>query len=507
MKDIINKEENIRRIEFWAATAIFVFAIFFLITNPVQSNYNWTPNKVHFDKVNINYSYFENYFIPKFVNYCVIYLSFLLLNFYAIPKLIKKEALVRNILLVIGIIIFLGIVFGTTDTYLKTYLFFEYGDETYTRIFQNSFLYGFWLILVIGFYNVIKFTALYLLKHSDEIQSRYKFITPSIIITFVVWMLSIFLLLIGEAEGEGIIGWMFFSLTGIVVFYYAYARLIPDSLKKNKPIKSYFIRIFLILALAFLPVSLFAMTFTYDEEAAFLLGFFNSIFHLFLTAPLAWIIFKRQMKGNEEIFMLKKELGQSNASFDFLRSQINPHFLFNALNTIYGTAIQEKAERTSEGIEKLGDMMRFMLQENMQEKISLSREIEYLNNYIGLQKLRTDENPDVKIEAHIEEPVQPYQISPMLLIPFVENAFKHGISFRKTSHINVSLELKDNTLYFDVYNSRHEKPEQDPEKYKSGIGLVNVKQRLELLYKNKHELVIRETGKEYFVHLTLKLKK
>ena len=203
--------------------------------------------------------------------------------------------------------------------------------------------------------------------------------------------------------------------------------------------------------------------------------------------------------------MLKKDLGQTLSNFDFLRSQINPHFLFNALNTIYGTALQEGAERTGEGVQRLGDMMRFMLQENMQDKISLAREIEYLNNYISLQKLRTDASPMIKIEANIEQPLLPVQIAPMLLIPFVENAFKHGISFREPSHIKVALEVKEQVLNFDVYNSKHPRPESDPEKDKSGIGLNNVKQRLALTYPGKHELIIRETGKEFFVHLTIKL--
>jgi LytS/YehU family sensor histidine kinase len=93
----------------------------------------------------------------------------------------------------------------------------------------------------------------------------------------------------------------------------------------------------------------------------------------------------------------------------------------------------------------------------------------------------------------------------MLLIPFVENAFKHGISFREVSHIKVTLEIKNNTLYFDVYNSKHARQENDPEKDKSGVGLENVKQRLKLLYPGKHELILRETSKEFFVHLTIQL--
>jgi len=96
-------------------------------------------------------------------------------------------------------------------------------------------------------------------------------------------------------------------------------------------------------------------------------------------------------------------------------------------------------------------------------------------------------------------------ISPMLLIPFIENAFKHGISLREKSHIKVSLNIDGNSLYFDVYNSIHPKQETDLEKYHNGIGLENVKQRLQLLYKKKHELIIRENINEYFIHLTVQL--
>ena len=249
------------------------------------------------------------------------------------------------------------------------------------------------------------------------------------------------------------------------------------------------------------------MLFILNEDFAFSLGGISFLIQTFITVPLTWVLFKRHLKGNEELYALKQELGQSNASLDFLRSQINPHFLFNALNTIYGTAIQEKAERTSEGIQQLGDMMRFMLQENLQDKIPLARETEYLNNYISLQRLRTDAIPQVKIDARIEDTVRPVQIAPMLLIPFVENAFKHGISFRESSHIKISLEVKDNTLYFDVANNKHPRTDGDPEKNKSGIGLINVKQRLQHMYPGKHELIIRETTKEFFVHLTIRLSK
>jgi LytS/YehU family sensor histidine kinase len=268
---------------------------------------------------------------------------------------------------------------------------------------------------------------------------------------------------------------------------------------------SYLVKTILVLAITFFPVYLIATLISKDEDTGAVFAFFNAACQFFLTMPVTWFLFKRHLKGNEELYVLKKELDQTHANFDFLRSQINPHFLFNAMNTLYGTAIQENAERTSEAIQKLSDMMRFMLQENMQDKISLSREIDYLKNYIDLQKLRTDPSPSIKIDTEIEQQVNGIQIAPMLLIPFVENAFKHGISFRESSHIKVILEVKDKTVYFDVFNSKHPRPENDPEKGKSGIGLNNVKQRLQLLYKGKHDLVIRETAKDFFVHLTMHL--
>jgi two-component system, LytTR family, sensor kinase len=308
-----------------------------------------------------------------------------------------------------------------------------------------------------------------------------------------------FLLLVVRADREAIVIWGIIVPFGILLYWHSLQTLIPAAVNRKNPLTSYLLRVLLIQLVTALPVGLICLLLSNNEDASAAVAFFNACFQV------SWIVYKRITKSSQQIRVLKQELGRSNANFDFLRSQINPHFLFNALNTIYGTAIQEKAERTSEGVEKLGNMMRFMLQENMQEKISLTREIDYLNNYIDLQKLRTDTNPIIRIETAIQEQVIPVQISPMLLIPFVENAFKHGISLREPSHIKVTLEMREKTLYFDVYNSKHLKQEKDPEKDKSGIGLNNVKQRLQLLYPKRHELIIRETAKDFFVHLTIQL--
>jgi two-component system, LytTR family, sensor kinase len=330
-------------------------------------------------------------------------------------------------------------------------------------------------------------------------------VTPGSLTAFVVSMIFLLFLITGGIEKWVPGMFSIISLSAILLYGYSLHVFIPKAITKKKPFRAYIGKVCLVLIASFIPCGMLGFLFSQNPDAGLAIAFFNVAFQLFITAPFSWIIYKRMIEGNEELSVLKKELGQSNANFDFLRSQINPHFLFNALNTIYGTALQEKAERTSEGIEKLGDMMRFMLQENMQEKISLSREIDYLHNYISLQRLRTDANPMITINVNIEQQVLPVQIAPMLLIPFVENAFKHGISFREPSHIKITLEIKDKTLYFDVFNNKHVKQESDPEKNKSGIGLTNVRQRLTLLYPGKHELIIRETGKDFFVHLTIQL--
>jgi len=228
---------------------------------------------------------------------------------------------------------------------------------------------------------------------------------------------------------------------------------------------------------------------------------------LLVVTPVVWWAYYTTNTNKEKVQVLEKALGRSSADLDFLRSQINPHFLFNALNTLYGTALQENAARTSEGIQRLGDMMRFMLHENHQEKIKLGKELAYLHNYISLQRLRVQESPDIQIEISIDENYCDHLIAPMLLIPFVENAFKHGISLRSRSNISISLNCDDTKIYFDVHNSVHPRPDNDPERNSLGIGLDNVRQRLQLMYPKKHELAIRQTNNQFFVHLTIDVSK
>lgn len=506
MKKIIQSPSDINRIEYWAATTMFVFSIFFLVSGAI--NNNWQSGQHEFREAHQQYSYFSNYFMPMICRYVTFYACYCLLTFVIVPPLSRKENITLNIIFTLIIFYLISVILATTDTWIQGYLFSKYSEgELYSKLFQDSAIYSFWLMMMFALYTTIKFFAIYLLENSELIQSQYRVITRDGIYAFIVWMIALFLLLIGQSDADVVVVIASCSLTGIILYCYSMYTILPDIFKRSKPFKIYLKKFSILVILSTIPLFILLLLIIpdHDSEVAFASAFFNIGFQLLFTAPLTWYVYRHRTTVDYEIKGLQTALGRSTADLNFLRSQINPHFLFNVLNTLYGTALQEKAERTSEGIQRLGDMMRFMLRENLQEKISLTREIEYLNNYIGLQTLRTQSSPDIQIHTEIEEHTGILQIAPMLLIPFIENAFKHGISLKEPSSIRISLVCKENTLYFDVSNSIHPKSLNDPEKDNNGIGLNNVQQRLRLLYPGKHELAIRESGKEFFIHLTIQL--
>lgn len=198
-------------------------------------------------------------------------------------------------------------------------------------------------------------------------------------------------------------------------------------------------------------------------------------------------------------------LANTEADLAALRAQINPHFLFNALNTLYATALQEDSPRTAQAIQQLGDMMRFVLRGQRQTHIPLAQEVEYLNHYLDLQKLRlgTHSGIDLRWEAEGEGHAQ--AIAPMLLVPLVENAFKHGISLREKSWVHLHLRSEHGKVYFTASNSVHAKPTTDHERDNHGIGLANVRQRLQLIYPHRHRLSIVQSAREFRVELEVSL--
>lgn len=507
MKDLLKKPFTFEKLEFWVATSAYIFALFVFGNKLVKSTmYNvHVPDKEMFDQYHLHYSYSKYYFIPQACKITVYYCSFLLLNFYVIKSLLNFKRVILNIVLLIIMFISAVTALSAADTWINSYLYYNHSDDyVFDLVFNREFIFGIWVIMLFGLYTFIRNITKYSI---DAIfaSSNFEQVARECMVALLLWILSTVFMKLNHASWNEIISWSEVIVLGIAIYWYSFYAVIPDVLAKKETFKSYILKVSQILVISFIPVALFAFIIFKRGEASIALNLFNIGLNLFIVAPFSWYLYQHRYAKNKELYGLKTALGRSNADLDFLRSQINPHFLFNALNTLYATALQESADRTAEGIQKLGDMMRFMLQENMQEKISLNREVDYLNNYIDLQKLRTQTSPDIIIKVEIEDHLYIREIAPMLLIPFVENAFKHGISLREASHINIALHVEGGKLLFDVYNSIHLKAGHDPEKDKSGIGLENVKQRLQLLYPDNHELIIHQNTREFFIHLSVTL--
>lgn len=201
---------------------------------------------------------------------------------------------------------------------------------------------------------------------------------------------------------------------------------------------------------------------------------------------------KREQEKQEE--NLKTELS-------FLRSQINPHFIFNILNNLVALE-QMRSPELGPTILKLSSLMQYMLYETDGERVQLDNEIEYLQSYIDLQRQRF--GGKVPIEVDINLPQTTFEIEPMLLIPFVENAFKHGVGMIADPRIEISLRIQNETLLFTVKNRFNEHSTEERDK-SSGIGLGNVTRRLKLLYGNRQDLTVLKENNWFIVQLKLNL--
>jgi sensor histidine kinase YesM len=225
----------------------------------------------------------------------------------------------------------------------------------------------------------------------------------------------------------------------------------------------------------------------------------NVIPHFFLViAGVAFKVIYDHSRMQKRLTEMAKE--KAEAELSFLKSQINPHFLFNSLNSVY-FLIDKTNPEARQALHKFSDMLRYQLYEVKGTRIPIEKELSYLRDYVDLQKLRKDENYSVEFNCSTE--VKGFSIEPLLLIPFVENAFKH-ISHKpgKSNFVKLDISRSNGHFNFTVENSKE--AERTTEVH-GGIGLNNVKRRLELLYPEKHELSISDKDNSYKVDLKLKL--
>lgn len=305
-----------------------------------------------------------------------------------------------------------------------------------------------------------------------------------------------------------IINFGIFGFINVTVFYINYVFLIAELIKKRKQYWWY-IFLFLFLLAAASGLKTFVAILNPDEALSYVRSgeritlslsnfVINAVFSTgFFLVSSCIIRFMVDWFYNEKI-QRDLESERKDMELQFLKSQLNPHFLFNSLNNIYSLAYQ-KSEKTADAILKLSEIMRYMIYESNDSWVSLDKEVEYVQSYIELQKLRFKDGAAVAITINGE--IDGQQIVPLILISFVENAFKHGVANDHSDPIKINIIANQKILHFSVSN-RKSNNQRDAI---GGVGLSNVERRLELLYPDRYRLNIVNSATHYTTELMLDL--
>ncbi|WP_343673748.1 histidine kinase [Chitinophaga sp.] len=320
------------------------------------------------------------------------------------------------------------------------------------------------------------------------------------------WGLSFYCLLIffspGPPERIDLIYTAAFHLPLLIAVYINLGILIPRLLRKERYALYLLAFITLMAVAAGLNIFLFNVVIDYLVPSYFFIAYYNfpelllfAVIHLGLTTLIklsrGWF---RLLESENQLIRLQSE--KSDTELKFLKTQVNPHFLFNSLNSIYSLSLK-KAAQTPAAILKLAEVMRYMIYESDGNFVPLENEINYLRNYIALQQLRNADSVNVTFDIK-GDPAR-HRVAPFMFIVFVENAFKHGKAF-----IKIELETKDHLLLFSVTNDKGVTDDPEPLDFK-GLGMDNVKRRLELLYPKDHHLLVKDEADLYYVQLRIDL--
>ena len=300
-----------------------------------------------------------------------------------------------------------------------------------------------------------------------------------------------------------------FHLTLLPAVYFNLAVFIPRLLDRGR----YFLYSLAVVSSAFLFSQLNILFF--DHLVDFLLPgyYFISYYELpdivqFFMVYIGVSTLLKLSKGWFQLSEAKTKLAETrqeklDAELEALKSQVNPHFLFNSLNNLYGLSLKAD-KKTPASILKLSEVLRYMIYEAKDEVVPLEKEIRFIENFMNLQRLRSGENARISFEV-IGEPGR-LNIAPLLFIPFVENSFKHGIKGETgDSYVDVKMEVGSDFVDFTCCNNLGEIDDVEQKKY-GGIGLENVKKRLELIYPGRYLLELNESEMDYRVRLKIQLK-
>ena len=344
----------------------------------------------------------------------------------------------------------------------------------------------------------------------SAIQSGFEFISSKPFYHSLLWCFYVTLMFYINYSTSGnwqlsIANVLIHSFFLALIIYINLYFLIPNFLSKKR-ILSYF-TLLIIASIVITPLELISLYWNLSgfEEARTYLLQNQSLQYIFMfSAALTSTVFKIV----KEWFLqerTKRALENKNlqSELSFLKSQINPHFLFNTLNSLYALTLK-KSDKAPEIVLRLSDMMRYMLYESNEKMVDLEKEIDSIKNYLELEKIRYGEKAGISFECDGDD-LNNYCIPPLIFIPFLENAFKHGLSNSlDKGFVKVKISFKKIDLLFEIENSKS-KEAKDERFYKGGIGLTNVKRRLELIFGQNYKLNIIDTEHSFSVNLALKI--
>ncbi|MCE7993405.1 MAG: histidine kinase [Roseivirga sp.] len=322
----------------------------------------------------------------------------------------------------------------------------------------------------------------------------------------VFWVLSIYGIgsYFSISNTVKFIDFFYAGLFHIPLFFLVYVNLgllIPRFLQKGRYVSYVFTGVLSIAAaygvheltfeilLPLLPTEYYMVSFT-DWEVPVTIFTIYFVLTALLKLSKSWYVLQRVEKEKLAI------------ELNSLKSQVNPHFLFNSLNSIYSQALA-KSEQTPDTVLELSNLLRYMLYEVGESTVELAKEVEMMENYIGLQKLRADASSEISFQIK-GDPLK-YKIAPLLFFPLIENSFKHGVKgVSDKAYVKMLLECNENQINFEIENNKGEVDDMEKGKY-GGIGLENVKRRLTLIYPGKHEFTIEDRENLYRVNLKIQL--
>lgn len=361
-------------------------------------------------------------------------------------------------------------------------------------------LYG----LFTGFLIFIPFTLFSLLYHiliisKSQRKELFSYRYTEFIINTVAASTLILLSFVNFGS-DGSLTNTFELILVLIIFYSSTFIFIPKFLLKRRFLP-YGISLFLSFAVFLVIKSLF-------DQPDIIIGIEDGYYIVrptvsFFVAIFASFIYnyvRSKRRANQELFSL--QLNTKDSELQLLKSQVNPHFLFNTLNTLYATSLKEEAPKTAKSIAKLANLIRYMQNDINKDFITLETEVNYVKDYIEIQKLRVAVEPEI---ASFFENIGAQKISPGLFIPLVENAFKYGIHPTEKSTITLEIRCEDDTVYFRCENAYDKDQKVHHMNEGFGIGIQNVEERLKLVYPEKHHFDIEQTDDTFIVKLTLQI--